>query len=203
MTDQAVDWGVCWQLREGRQELMRFNWFVSCRLSLVAHLTLSDGVSLLHLQGTSVRGRKRPTLDIYVSVHEAVMYVDQWEIERVFGRCYWIKVLSWLSVVVIPLWSIGRNPPDCRTFFLFIQCRPILKLPSHLVWPVWCTCVWKPEHCVSWSVITHVTSMYTLRLVEMKLWNVSSINKVRTKFKVVKYFPLQENNEGDTVHFTW
>lgn len=30
---------------------MRFNWSVSCQLSLVPHLTLSDGVSLLHLQG--------------------------------------------------------------------------------------------------------------------------------------------------------
>lgn len=51
LTDQVVDWGVCWHLREGRQELMRFNWSVSCQLSLVPHLTLSDGVSLLHLQG--------------------------------------------------------------------------------------------------------------------------------------------------------
>lgn len=30
---------------------MRFNWSVSCQLSLVPHLTLSDGVNLLHLQG--------------------------------------------------------------------------------------------------------------------------------------------------------
>ncbi len=51
MTDQAVDWSVCWQLRERRQELMRFNWSVSCQLSLVPHLTLSDGASVLHLQG--------------------------------------------------------------------------------------------------------------------------------------------------------
>lgn len=50
MTDQVVDWGVCWQLGEGRQELMRFNWSVSCQLSLAPHLTLSDGASLLHLQ---------------------------------------------------------------------------------------------------------------------------------------------------------
>ena len=61
LTDQVVDWGVCWPLREGRQELMRFNWSVSCQLSLVPHLTLSDGVSLLHLQ----RGRERePQRDI-------------------------------------------------------------------------------------------------------------------------------------------
>ncbi len=49
MTDQVVDWGVCWQRRGRRQELMRFNWSVSCQLSLVPHLTLSDGASVLHL----------------------------------------------------------------------------------------------------------------------------------------------------------
>lgn len=46
MTDQVVDWAVCWQLREGRQQLMRFNWSVSCQLSLVPHLTLSDTESI-------------------------------------------------------------------------------------------------------------------------------------------------------------
>lgn len=50
LTDQVVDWSVCWHLREGRQQLMKFNWSVSCQLSLVAHLTLSDGMSPLHLQ---------------------------------------------------------------------------------------------------------------------------------------------------------
>lgn len=44
MTDRVVDWAFCWQLQEGRQELMRFNWSVSCQLSLVPHLTLSDTV---------------------------------------------------------------------------------------------------------------------------------------------------------------
>lgn len=61
MTDQVVDWGVCWQLREGRQELMRFNWSVSCQLSLVPHLTLSDGGSLLHLRCTCARERESAT----------------------------------------------------------------------------------------------------------------------------------------------
>lgn len=63
---------------------MRFNWSVSCQLSLVPHLTLSDGVSLLHLQGHTHSvcvcvfcERELQTLDIYsmwVCVKQ-VMYV--------------------------------------------------------------------------------------------------------------------------------
>ena len=51
MTDQVVDCDVLWYPGEGQQKLMRFNWSVSCQLSLVPHLTLSDGVSPLHLHG--------------------------------------------------------------------------------------------------------------------------------------------------------
>lgn len=84
MTDQVVDWAVCWQLREGRQQLMRFNWSVSCQLSLVPHLTLSDAVSLLHQQEHEAhacvcareREWKGETLDICMwSVSETMMYV--------------------------------------------------------------------------------------------------------------------------------
>jgi len=35
---------ACWQLGERRQELMSFNWSVSCQPPLVPHLTRSDGV---------------------------------------------------------------------------------------------------------------------------------------------------------------
>ena len=97
LTDQVVDWGVCWHLRERRQQLMRFNWSVSCQLSLVPHLTLSDAVSLLHLQGhecvwvcvcmcVCMWGRERALQrDItYRCVYvEQVMYVPVREKERV------------------------------------------------------------------------------------------------------------------------
>lgn len=52
---------------------MRFNWSVSCQLSLVPHLTLSDGVSLLHLQGhehVCEGERKRDIRYIYLCVCE-------------------------------------------------------------------------------------------------------------------------------------
>lgn len=60
MTDRVVDWTFCWQLQKGSQELMRFNWSVSCQLSLVPHLTLSDTVYWVHCisqedKGTNIK----------------------------------------------------------------------------------------------------------------------------------------------------
>lgn len=167
LTDQVVDWGVCWQLREGRQELMRFNWSVSCQLSLVPHLTLSDGVSLLHLQGHEclregvsewARESYRETLDIYSGCAWNRWCMCACERKRGCGvyvcaacviesKCY---LGSPWGVVVIPLWSIGRNPSRAKhTHFTLLPLRTHVQpvFPNTLLACVGHFC----KHCVAYK----------------------------------------------------
>lgn len=45
----GVIWGVCWHIRGEEQDLMSPNWPVPRQDSLAVLLTLSDGVTLSHL----------------------------------------------------------------------------------------------------------------------------------------------------------
>lgn len=150
MTDQVVDWTVCWQLREGRGELMSFNWSVSCQLSLDPHLTLSDGVSLLHISERGCVIERCLSLRVGLCVREGAR-----ELQRNI-RYVCVCVLGGIikSSVILAhlrvwwwflLWSIERNPTRVKNTRFTLSSHSGLLINLHF--PTRCWLVWDAVGC--------------------------------------------------------